>query len=710
MNLPKQLCHWFEQRRSNLCHRQLLVITGHEEWTRNAAVTLLKDNDIHSILWVGDTEAEYEYENEYENITVKDYRNKLGHEYEWLVLNCFSGFRANAAMALSGTVKAHGLMVILCPELSEWPYYADPEQNNRISYGYQQKSPQSLFIKHLISCFRENSGVAILSADKFSGEVVFVDDNLEIERYCEQDTAVKSICKVAEGHTNRPLILTADRGRGKSSALGIAAAKLMQTSAKTLYLTAPQIHNVEQVFVHNKRMLSNALITKNGVEYQSSSLTFKPLDVLLTDESLPDLLLVDEASAIPVHILNKLAEKFPRVVFSSTVHGYEGSGRGFEMRFIKQLSQLKPNFKRFNMLQPIRWYKHDTLERFWFDTFFQEVQSDIENIESINQQIKCRHVSKVQLLHDKELLADLFRLLINAHYQTSQDDLQRFLDAPEIEFFILTRGKAVLGVAQIVKEGGDCFSELANTIADCSRRVKGHLVAQNLTSSYNSPPFLLAQQWRISRIAIDPEQQRKGFGKQLIQYVEQQANQQHIKFLTTSFGCNTDIIKFWYNSEFTLAKLSAKPEVSSGEHSAICIKPLTREAVETSDTIHEAFYQEFLYQIDKKFQFMSESLLIQILVFEPTGNLGVFENIQLLEQFAIGKRAYFTCKRLLKKYLIINPSCFSKLETPEQTLLVAALLQNLSDQKICTKFNFSGKKQIEHALKTSFRKILFDPE
>jgi tRNA(Met) cytidine acetyltransferase len=169
------------------------------------------------------------------------------------------------------------------------------------------------------------------------------------------------------------------------------------------------------------------------------------------------------------------------------------------------------------------------------------------------------------------------------------------------------------------------------------------------------------------------------------------------------------MIKFWYNSEFTLAKLSAKPEVSSGEHNAICIKPLTGEAVETSDTIHEAFYQEFLYQMDKKFQFMSEGLLIQILVFEPTRNLGVFKNMQLLKQFAIGKRAYFTCKRLLKEYLIINVSCFSQLDTPEQTLLVAALFQNLSDQKICTKFNLSGKKQIEQALKTSFRKILFDP-
>ena len=87
-----------------------------------------------------------------------------------------------------------------------------------------------------------------------------------------------SICKVAQGHRNRPLVLTADRGRGKSSALGIAAAKLMQTSVKTICLTAPHIHTVEQVFTHIKRLLPNALITKNSVEYQSSSLTFKSID------------------------------------------------------------------------------------------------------------------------------------------------------------------------------------------------------------------------------------------------------------------------------------------------------------------------------------------------------------------------------------------------------------------------------------------------
>tara|TARA_R110002153_G_scaffold25502_6_gene80782 strand:+ start:7266 stop:9377 length:2112 start_codon:yes stop_codon:yes gene_type:complete len=700
VNLPEQLFHWFQQRQSKLCHRQLLVITGREEWVKNAAISLLDDQNIQSTLWIGKTQTNYH------NVEIKDYRSKLGHEYDWVVLDCFSGFRANAAMALSGTVKANGLMVILCPELSEWPNYADPEKINRISYGYQNKNTSSFFIKHLVSAFNEDSSVAMLSKDKFFGQAIVVEDSSNNDRYREQQLAIKSIGSVAQGHKNRPLVLTADRGRGKSSALGIAAAKLMQISAKTICLTAPHIHTVEQVFFHIKRLLPDALVTKNSVIYQTSSLTFKPIDILLEDGSKVDLLLVDEASAIPVHILNKLAEKFTRVVFSSTVHGYEGSGRGFEMRFITQLALLKPNFKTVHMIQPIRWYKHDTLEQFWFNTMFQNMSHSIQNIESVNQPINCQHVSKAQLSNDKNILASIFSLLIDAHYQTSQDDLQRLLDAPEIKCFILTRGVDLIGVAQIVEEGGNYFSELAANIADCSRRVKGHLVAQNLASSYNMSPFLLAQQWRISRIAIAPEHQRKGLGKQLIKYVEQQARQQHIEFLTTSFGCNTDILKFWYSRDFLLTKLSVKPEVSSGEHSAICIKPLTNRALEMSDLIHKEFHQELLYQMDKNFQYLSEDLILKILLFATTAKVSPCENIETLKQFAIGKRAYFTCKRLLKEYLLYNPTCLLSLTTQEQTLLVAALLQNITDQSLATKFSLSGKKQIEQALKMSFAKIL----
>lgn len=216
MNLPKQLFHWFEQRQSKLCHRQLLVITGHEQWAKNAALTLLSHYESQSILWIGDPQVEYD------NIRIKSYRSKLGREYDCVVLNSFNGFRANAAMALSGTIKAQGLMVILCPEFSEWSTYDDPQKIDRISYGYQQKNPKSLFIQHLISSFNEDNTVAKLTLDKFSGETFFVEDNIDNAQFYEQEEAVKSICKVAQGHRNRPLVMTADRGRGKSSALGLS--------------------------------------------------------------------------------------------------------------------------------------------------------------------------------------------------------------------------------------------------------------------------------------------------------------------------------------------------------------------------------------------------------------------------------------------------------------------------------------------------------
>jgi tRNA(Met) cytidine acetyltransferase len=700
VDFPKHLSHWFEQRQSNLCHRQLLVITGSEKWTTNAVDSLLSDNNKQNILWVGNGH------NEYTSITIKNYRSQLGQEYDWVVLNCFNGFRANAAMALSGTIKEQGLMVILCPEFSEWPHYADPEHINRVSYGYQHKDVKSFFIQHLISSFKEDAAVVILSANKFSGKTSYVADSLETVRYNEQETAIKNICKVAQGHRNRPLVLTADRGRGKSSALGLAAAELMMEGVKTIRVTAPHIDNTEQIFSHAKRMLPMASVTKNSITYQTGNLGFIPIDQLLNSEENTSIVLVDEAASLPIHILIKLAKKFPRIVFSSTVYGYEGSGRGFEMRFIKQLSQLKPDFKRIHMSQPIRWYKHDTLEQFWFNTLFHNKTQDSENLEAVNQQINCRHISKTQLIKDKKLLESIFKLLINAHYQTSQDDLQRLLDAPEVECFVLTAGTTLLGMAQIVKEGGNCVDVIADSVANCTRRVKGHLVAQNIASSYNNNQFLLAEQWRITRIAIHPKHQRQGLGNRLINYVEQQGRLQHVKFLTTSFGCNNDILRFWYGNEFLLAKLSAKPEVSSGEHSAICIKSLTNEALEMAVSINKEFHSELLYQIDKNFQCMSQDMLIQILVSESATDLGASESLEILRQFAIGNRAYATCKRLLKEYLLVNPTCLLKLTTQQQNLLIAALLQNQTDRDLCTKFSLSGKKQIETALKTSFEKVL----
>ncbi|MCV5638947.1 hypothetical protein OFN49_29125, partial [Escherichia coli] len=76
--------------------------------------------------------------------------------------------------------------------------------------------------------------------------------------YREQEHAISLIEKVVTGHRKRPLILTADRGRGKTSALGIACASLLQQKPLRILITAPSIKAVEPVYQHALRLLPNA--------------------------------------------------------------------------------------------------------------------------------------------------------------------------------------------------------------------------------------------------------------------------------------------------------------------------------------------------------------------------------------------------------------------------------------------------------------------
>jgi N-acetyltransferase 10 len=49
-----------------------------------------------------------------------------------------------------------------------------------------------------------------------------------------------------------------------------------------------------------------------------------------------ELVVVDEAAAIPITIVKKLLGPY-MVILSSTVHGYEGTGRSLSLKLIHQL-------------------------------------------------------------------------------------------------------------------------------------------------------------------------------------------------------------------------------------------------------------------------------------------------------------------------------------------------------------------------------------
>ena len=56
---------------------------------------------------------------------------------------------------------------------------------------------------------------------------------------------------------------------------------------------------------------------------------FMAPDALLAFSHHADWLIVDEAAAMPGPVLEKLVARFPRVPLTTTVQGYEGTGRGF---------------------------------------------------------------------------------------------------------------------------------------------------------------------------------------------------------------------------------------------------------------------------------------------------------------------------------------------------------------------------------------------
>ncbi len=70
------------------------------------------------------------------------------------------------------------------------------------------------------------------------------------------------------------------------------------------------------------------------------------------------------------------------------------------------------------------------------------------------------------------------------------------------------------------------------------------------------------------------------------------------------------------------------------------------------------------------------------------------------------KRAYATCKRLLKEYLIVNPQRLLILTAQQQDFLVAILLLKVSDIFVCSNINHRGKKNIEEIINKSFKEIL----
>lgn len=592
----------------------------------------------------------------------------LGQECELLICDFSEGWDANSFSAALGTVVGGGVVVV----------FGIPANSN---------NPADVWIcralDELIHLSEQSS--PLLPDD--SGQNTGID-------FSEQQQAIANIVRVVEGHRKRPFILTADRGRGKSSALGMAAAKLMNSRNIDIVVTAPTLSAVAPVFQYAKQALSDVVVKRGLMTTDNSSLRFiAPDDLLLTRPSC-DLLLVDEAAALPLPMLQKVVDHYHRVVFSSTIHGYEGSGRGFTLKFHQWLKSVRPGMHSQFISQPIRWSQGDSLEAwhrrsFLLDFGFEPIHQPIDLAG-----ISYRTVGKDELVSNPELTHNIFCLLVNAHYQTSPNDLFHLLGDDAMNVMIATYYGDVIACILSVKEG-ELDKTTIDDIQSGVRRPKGHLAPVTIANQLGFSVAAKQSSVRIMRIAVHPDLQHRGIGTELVRcFMQQQA----CDYVSTSFGATLALVKFWQRCGFQAIKMGSQRDQSSGCYSLLMVNGNKLNWI--SEAV-EQFRCHFIYELVDSLNLIEVDLVKVLLTINAP--VSVPPTIRLIRNYAQGGANYESVAVWLHALLLSLPG--DVFQTVSD-LMIDKVLLRYSWRACAEKYTLTGRKQIEIQLRQELSKLV----
>ena len=218
--------------------RRLIWLEGHEADCITRTEPLLGE----AVFWLGDGPACHK------PLPAAKALQRLGQECDTLVFNAFSGFHPDAFGALAGTLRAGGLLLLLTPPRAAWPAYPDPDRLRLVAQPEDAKRAGHGFIARLV---RLLTGDPALSLSPPVGVEPWRPLDASRPLSADQARALPAIHKVLHGHRRRPLVLSADRGRGKSALLGLASADLLrQDPGLQIVVTAPAQATVATLFAH----------------------------------------------------------------------------------------------------------------------------------------------------------------------------------------------------------------------------------------------------------------------------------------------------------------------------------------------------------------------------------------------------------------------------------------------------------------------------
>jgi tRNA(Met) cytidine acetyltransferase len=616
-------------------------------------------------------------------------KHQVGKEHDFVVFDASSDIHVDALAVVLGTVVAGGVLLLLLPDTLPstlwWQRFSSLlrrycEQFDDFHWLMQNQSAE---LPKLSLPEPKQAEDFTLTAD--------------------QQLAHQAILRVVHGHRRRPLVLHADRGRGKSAVLGIAAADLIIAGKQRIIVTAPSKANVETLLWHSQRHLA-----ETADQPLTGRIEFIAPDELIKQQPKTDLLIVDEAAAIPVAMLKQLLAQFSRVVFASTLHGYEGTGTGFMLKFKAELDLLTPGWHQLKLNQPVRWSDDDKLEALSFEALL--LNASLSEAEPSAKQAEFALVDKRALLADEATLKQLYALMVLAHYRTRPSDLKLLLDNEAISLAVLRTEQQIIACAWLVEEG-PLDPSLAEAVFNGTRRVKGHLLPQSLLAQLALPAAGKLSYQRVVRIAVHPALQSQGLGSQLLTELERAALANNIDVLGTSFAADERLISFWSQAEFYPVRVGHHADEVSGQQALLWLKPLSPQGAELAAESLSRFQRDWALELMTIQSELDTGLANAISRCLPCKNQPVDPaDIAVVKAFAMQQRSFENAQMSLLRWAQTQlfSSAFRAAEPASQQLLLAALLQQRSWAQLAQQFSLSGKAEIVKALRLAVASLVSD--
>ena len=498
------------------------------------------------------------------------------------------------------------------------------------------------------------------------------------------------------------LVILGDRGRGKSTCLVLTALIL------TLVYKFPYIsiiipdEKIPKSMINTLTKILKDLeidykIVNNKIEFNDHIIDF----VTPTKVNYLGFILIDEAARIGIARIRKIFSKTTKAILSTTIHGYEGTGKAFQLMLLRELENKSIITE---LKTPIRYGINDELENWLYKTFLlKTVEKNFEIVDY--EDVNFIKLEQNYLIENYDKLREVFSILTNAHYRTEPDDLLTLIEAPHHEIYALTYKDNIVAVCQVTYEN---FNKVK--IKDLiSSRVKGLYILPKLVQ-YGSKEVSKLKCLRIVRIAVHTKFQRKGFGTILLKYVENLAKSKGIDLVGTIFS-RFEVIDFWLKNNYIPVYLSPRFNRFTGEKNILFVKPLNEKSLKIIENTASDFKRRLLLLVSTVYRDVNPDIvakLVQAIKFESKIKFGIsslqHRRIEYYLKYR-GEIEYVQDVLQLKliEYLLNNTNyIFNEVEL---SILIGKLLQGYTVNELSEILNID-RNRLRRLLRKSINKLI----